>query len=329
MARKPRIELEGGLYHIIARGNNRQAIFHSEDDYRKFLSLLSLQKQKLGFYLYSYCLMTNHVHLLIERQAETVGRIMLRVLTGYSQYYNRKYRKVGHVFQGRHKAVLCQSDKYLGELVRYIHLNPVRAKMVRKAEKYPWSGQRAYLGMEPSGMVDVDPVLRLFGAKKKKARENFAVYVAAGAKLGHQEQYYMASESGILGSEEFVDETIHRLGEKSRRREVRHRQNEDTRDFNSDALIDAVETVCGLPNDQFCGQGKSSRTMLAKEALIVSGKRIGVKMTTLAELTGLSVASISRRHDAAMQKLRENKEFAMIVDDVIAFYQMAIRNVKT
>jgi len=90
MARRPRLEVKGGLYHIIARGNNRQAIFHSPEDHKKFLSLLAIQKQKLPFYLYAYCVMTNHFHLLIERQADAIGRIMLRVLTGYASYYNRK-----------------------------------------------------------------------------------------------------------------------------------------------------------------------------------------------------------------------------------------------
>ena len=166
MARKPRLELEGGLYHVITRGNDRQDIFHSSEDHRKFLSLLAAQKQLTSFFLYAYCLMTNHVHLLIERQAETVGKIMQRVLTGYSQYYNRKYKHVGHVFQGRHKSILCQSEVYLAELVRYIHLNPVRAKMVAVAEDYPYSSQRAYLNREPNGIVDVDPVLRHFGPVK-------------------------------------------------------------------------------------------------------------------------------------------------------------------
>src|SRR5262245_4110519 len=139
MPRKPRVEVEGGLYHVIARGNNRQTIFHSDDDHKKFLTQLAAQKAKLPFYLYSYCLMSNHFHLLMERQGDAVGRIMQRILTGYSQYYNRKYRKMGHVFQSRYKAILCQSDTYLAELVRYIHLNPVRAKMVRKAEHYQYS----------------------------------------------------------------------------------------------------------------------------------------------------------------------------------------------
>lgn len=87
MARKPRVELEGGLYHVIVRGNARQDIFHSREDHLKFISLLEKAKHKVGFFLYAYCLMTNHLHLLIERRSETVGRIMQRVLTGYSQYY--------------------------------------------------------------------------------------------------------------------------------------------------------------------------------------------------------------------------------------------------
>jgi REP element-mobilizing transposase RayT len=104
MARKPRIEIEGGLYHVITRGNDRQAIFHSPDDHSKFLSLLASSKDRLPFFLYAFCLMTNHVHLLIERKAATIGRVMHRLLTGYSQYYNRKYRTIGHVLQGRHRA---------------------------------------------------------------------------------------------------------------------------------------------------------------------------------------------------------------------------------
>ena len=98
------MEVEGGLYHVNTRGNDRQDIFHSAADYQKFLLLLGKQKERSLVYLYAYCLMTNHLHLLIERQAETVGKIMQRVLTGYSQYYNRKYKHVGHVFRADDEA---------------------------------------------------------------------------------------------------------------------------------------------------------------------------------------------------------------------------------
>ena len=137
MAREPRIEIEGGLYHVITRGNNRQVTFNSDDDCFKLSSLVETQKARLPFFLYAYCLMPNHIHLLIERRQDAMSRIMHRVLTGYSQHWNRRYRRVGHLLQGRYKAIPGQTDQYLGELVTCIHLNPVRAKMVRKAEDYP------------------------------------------------------------------------------------------------------------------------------------------------------------------------------------------------
>lgn len=316
MARHPRAEVEGGLYHIIARGNNRQLIFRSDEDHKKFLSLLAVQKEKLGFYLYAYCLMSNHFHLALERQSEPVGRIMQRVLTGYSQYYNRKHRKVGHVFQGRHKAILCQSDMYLGELVRYIHLNPVRAKMVRKAERYPWSSQRAYLGIEPPGIVDVDPVLRLFGARKARARENFAGFIAAGARLGHQEQFYSASEGCILGSEEFVDLTIHRVWGSDRRGSKRPNR----REFDARLLLTSVEKVFGLSREDFLGRTKRPEAVRAKEALILTGRELGASMRVLAEITGLDDSTVSRRYDAARQRSKDDEAVRTSMKKVISRY---------
>jgi len=214
MARKPRVELEGGLYHIITRGNNRQLIFGSDDDdYLKLLSLLAQQKAKLPFYFYAYCLMPNHIHLLVERREDPISRVMHRVLTGYSQYYNRKYRKVGHLLQGRYKAILCQSDQYLAELVRYIHLNP-SARVHRVQHKPDDCCSGKLRACEPSWRaLDIEPVLRHFGATKKLARERFGVFVRAGMKLGHREEFYRAEEGRILGSEEFVQETKNRVGE--------------------------------------------------------------------------------------------------------------------
>ncbi|CAN5407637.1 hypothetical protein BH20ACI2_BH20ACI2_14260 [soil metagenome] len=198
MARRVRVEVEGGLYHVTTRGVDRQDIFHCPEDHEKFLSLLGSQKSKVPFYLYAYCLMTNHIHLLIERMTDDIGRIMQRVLTGYAQYYNRRYRRSGHVLQGRHKAILCQSDAYLTELVRYIHLNPVRANMVRSPEDYAYSSHRAYIAIEPAGIVDTDPVLRHFAVRKSLAIERFVQHVEAGIKLGHQDKLY-ATECGMLG----------------------------------------------------------------------------------------------------------------------------------
>ena len=318
MARKARAEVEGGLYHVITRGNNRRQIFDSPADYEKFLSLLAVQKVRLPFFLYAYCLMTNHVHLLIERRADPIGRIMHRVLTGYSQYYNRRYRRVGHLLQGRHKAILCQSDRYLSELVRYIHLNPVRAKMVDKPEEYPYSGHRSYLGLEPARIVDVDPVLRHFGAKKKLAREAYRQFVAAGMKLGHQEEFYLADEGRILGTEEFVDATIHRIGETTARRADRMTLDEE---FNAEALIGAVEEFCRIPRADFCSSAKSPAAVRAREMLVLIGCELGASLKMLSEITGLSSSTVSRRHDAAKFKVRENEETSKLAASIRKEYR--------
>ena len=264
MARKPRVEVPGGLYHIVTRGNDRRDIFHSSDDYQKLLDLLAKQKAKTGFFLYAYCLMTNHLHLLIERQAETIGNIMQRVLTGYSQYYNRRYKHVGHVFQGRHKAILCESQTYLTKLVRYIHLNPVRARMVTAPEEYRYSSHRAYIGVEPAGLVDVDPVLRHFGSKREAAVGNFLEFM--GMPITDDESIYSSAENDVLGSEEFVDANIHRLGTT----DVRpvSRSPEQTLLFNAECLITAAEAVFRIPRHEFSGPGKDKRSIMAKELLI-------------------------------------------------------------
>lgn len=298
MARKARLEVEGGLYHVITRGNDRQDIFHSEEDFQKFIALLAAQKQKVPFFLYAWCLMTNHIHLLIERRAATVGRIMQRVLTGYSQWYNRRYRHIGHVFQGRHKAILCDSDAYLAELVSYIHLNPVRAKMVERPEDYPYSSHREYLGLAPAGVTDVDPLLRRFGHTREIAIERFREHVAASIGIKYPKHLDSPAEARILGSEEFVDATIHRMGELT----VGSKKKADS-EFDADALTSAVEAVLGLPRDQFLGPDKNARSVMAKDILILTATDLGATVTELARIINIDSTNVGRRADAARAKL--------------------------
>ena len=321
MARKSRIELEGGLYHVIARGNDRQNIFHSREDQQKFISLLEKAKSKLGFYLYSYCLMTNHLHLLIERRSETIGRTMQRVLTGYSQYYNKRYHKVGHVFQGRHKSILCQSDPYLTKLVRYIHLNPVKANMVASADEYEFSSHRAYLGIEPYGVVDVDPVLRRFGPQKKRAHERYAAFMLAAIDEPDDDiAAFYAGQGGIIGSEEFVDETIHRMGEVDKWAS-KHR---DVTPFDAEILLSVIEEVFEMQREVFFGKGKNSRIIMAKEALLLIGKESGASITEMSKIVGLDQSNASRRYDAARSKTESNIDFAAKKQRVWGLYRERI-----
>ena len=321
MARRMRIEVEGGLYHVITRGVGRQDIFHDEQDFAKFLGLMAAQKLKVPFYLYAYCLITNHIHLLIERRVDDIGRIMQRLLTGYAQYYNRRYRRVGHVFQGRHKAILCQSDPYLGELVRYIHLNPVRARMVGRPEQYPYSSHREYVGLDPGKMVDVDPVLRRFGPEPLVARQRFADHVAAAMGMGSQASFY-ASECGILGSDEFIDSVIHRIGEHDvhaaarRRKELKAAQGCDIH-----ILLELVEKRLQIPKAEICSRGKSPHLVFAKEVLIVGARRLGTSLAEVSDVLGINASSISRRYDAARTRMKDDERMTAEVEKVVSEYR--------
>jgi putative transposase len=305
MPRKPRIEIPGGLYHVISRGNNRKKVFRCRDDYIKFAITLQTQKSKLPFYLYAYCFMPNHLHLLVEMQEDPISRIMQRVLTSYSQYHNRKYGKIGHVFQGRYKSILCQSDQYLGELVRYIHLNPVRAKMVARADDYEFSGHRAYLGLDASGLVDAGPVLRHFGGTKRRAVEVYERFVEAGIGQKSREEYYRAVEGRVLGSEEFQKEVTHRVGE--------HRATLDQGiRVTIDELINAAERVSGLKPEELCGNSKIRGIVAVREAVIVLGRRCGIPGRDVADALRVDPSVVTKRIEAARSREIENPEIAKL-----------------
>src|SRR4030043_662289 len=182
MARKPRIEFEGAFYHVITRGNQRQKVFKDRDDFLKYLEILSNYKIRYKYFLYAFVLMYNHVHLLIETQEIPLSKILQGINQSYTTYFNRKYKTVGHLFQGRYKAILCDRDAYLLSLIKYIHLNPMRAKIAKAAEDYRWSSHLIYCGKEKSEIVDTDRVLRMFSEDKSRARKLYRAYIGDGVE---------------------------------------------------------------------------------------------------------------------------------------------------
>src|SRR5215510_11894108 len=165
MARRPRVLVPGLLYHVIARGNQRQPTFLTDLDFRAYLTRLTAYRKRYGVSLLAYCLMPNHVHLLARTSEPPLSKFMQGLQQSYTQWFNRVHGKVGHLFQGRYKAIVCDRDEYLTTLVRYIHLNPVRAGLVEQPDAYPYSGHRAYLAGEAMGPIDSDPVLGMLGGR--------------------------------------------------------------------------------------------------------------------------------------------------------------------
>lgn len=145
---------DGLIYHVIDRGNNRQDVFHKQDDFQAFLQALSDLKERKPFALYGYCLLNNHFHLLIRPQDASISRIMQSLLVSHTQRYHKHYRSGGHVWQGRFKSPVIQNDEHLLTVLRYIEANPLRAKIVDRAEDYPWSSYSSHGLGEANELVD-------------------------------------------------------------------------------------------------------------------------------------------------------------------------------
>jgi len=213
--RKPRIEYPGALSHVIARGNQRQNVFLDAGDHVRYLKLLGEHLEGRGFVLYAYCLMSNHVHLLIEQQSEyPLSKYMQRLQSAYTSFFNRKHGKSGHLFQGRYKAILVDKDSYLMELVRYIHLNPQRAGM-DKADAYPWTSHRQYIGKDrdPLAPVKTATVLPMFSKIKPIARRKYLAFMKEKHPQGKWNKFYDLRDGRILGDEEFEQEAYEKVGE--------------------------------------------------------------------------------------------------------------------
>lgn len=198
MARQLRPLAPGLLYHVIARGNQRRKVFLGEEDFNAYRERLARYRRRYGVVVHAYCLMPNHVHLLVETGSAPLSRFMQGVQQSYTQFFNRAHRKVGHAFQGRYKAIVCERDRYLTALVRYIHLNPVRAGLVKVPSAYRHSGHGAYLAGRGDEVVDPRPVLGVLGGTSAYRR-----FVADGMGQRHEPDYYQVDEQSFLGSEGF------------------------------------------------------------------------------------------------------------------------------
>jgi len=205
MARPLRIEYAGALYHVTARGNRQEDIFYSDIDRKAFLEVLAQVVERFNWLVHAYCLMDNHYHLLIETPDGNLSKGMRQLNGVYTQTSNRNNNHVGHVFQGRYKAILVQKDSYLLELARYIVLNPVRARMVKNAKAWPWSSYRDTAGYRvPPQWLSVEWLLTAFAKITSNAQQHYQEFVAGGKN--QPSPWEQLRNQVFLGSEQFVDD---------------------------------------------------------------------------------------------------------------------------
>ncbi|MDD4915906.1 MAG: transposase [Methylococcales bacterium] len=203
MARQLRIELSGGLYHVTSRGNRQEAIYFEDADCLAWLALLGNVCRRFNWICHAYCQMTNHYHLVLETPEANLSRGMRQLNGVYTQYVNRTYSRVGHVFQGRYKAILVEKDSYLLALARYVVLNPVRAGMVSHPADWPWSSFPGMIDQEKApAWLQTDWLLAQFGRDRQAAMRSYVDFVLAGQGLpgiweGLRRQIYLGNDAFI------------------------------------------------------------------------------------------------------------------------------------
>lgn len=219
MTRPLRIEFAGAVYHITSRGNARENIFIDREDRRLFLSLLEDVKERYNWLWYGYCLMSNHYHLLIETPDGNLSRGMRQLNGVYTQGFNKRHGRTGHIFQGRFKAILVQKESYLLEVCRYVVLNPVRAGLVSYPEEWKWSSYLATMGMvEKPKFLCSDWILAQLGHDMVTARKAYRDFVITGIK---KESPWKDLKGGtFLGKENFIEEVKEFLKGKERIKEI-------------------------------------------------------------------------------------------------------------
>ena len=280
MARRPRLFAAGVLYHVIVRGNQRQKTFTAESDYQAYIERLARYRKKYDYVLHAYCLMPNHVHLLVESSEQPLAKFMQGLQQSYSQYFNLRHRKTGHVFEGRYKAILCQKDQYLLQLIRYIHLNPVRAGMVRSPERYRYSGDHVYLQGKATETIDPATVLSMLGGKQAYRR-----FVQDGLSEGHKEEYYAVEDQRFLGAEGFGARLLKKETGLSGKKLTRRSIETVARELAKLLKVD-VQALCSPDR----GWAISKARTIAAYVLV---RRLGYRLSDVAAYFGRDMATLA------------------------------------
>lgn len=316
MPRKSRIDCPGALHHIIARGIERRKIFNDDQDRESLIERLGTILEQTGTECYAWALIPNHFHLLLRTGSVPVATVMRRLLTGHAVSFNRRHRRSGHLFQNRYKSILCQEDAYMMELVRYINLNPLRAKLIADMsalDKYPYCGHAVVMGSCNQAWQNSHVVLRKFGKTAGAARKRYRSFVEKGIKYGKRNDLtggglirsaggwtavkalrsadaHEKSDERILGDGAFVERILSESQEALDRRYSLIAEGVTVSD-----VADHVALVLGIAPEQVWQPGKFKQQVIARSLLCYwSVHELGESMTALGKRLGISTAAVSK-----------------------------------
>jgi len=316
MPRQARLDIPGALHHVMVRGINKSAIFQDDQDRAKFLERLGQTVTEGKCSVYAWVLMGNHAHILFKSGKDGISAVMRKLLTWYALYFNRRHHRTGHLFENRYKSILCDEDNYLLALVRYIHLNPLRAKIIQTMEqldRYPWSGHRAIMGKTDSAWMGVNSVLAQFGGAKKKARAEYRRFVREGVDQGkipeltggglirshggwsavlsmRRKKQKEEADERILGSGDFVY-AILKEAEEKQLRQLKMKRSGST-------IADIIREECrkGRISVEELRQGNRRRGVCETRLTIArrSREELGLSGAEIARQLGVNTSSINR-----------------------------------
>ncbi len=312
MARQLRIEYEGAFYHITSRGNQRGNIYWDDKDREEFKRILKRTKEIYGYFLHAYVLMDNHYHLLIETPHANIKQIMQNINTSYTVYVNRRHHRFGHLFQGRYKAFIVDKGSYLLELGRYIHLNPVRAAVVRIPEDYRWSSYREYLQEERhQTIVDTDDTLYSFSKKRAIAVSKYREFVNAGIS---NESPLKDAVGSILGNETFKERVIKYLKGVPDKTEIPEIRKIETK-HNIGDIVGVIAKYYGVREEDLIKRKKATegqRKIAMYLCKTLSGRKnieVGRKFGVTLQAVTNAIRDIERRRD---RDRKLNKEIMLL-----------------
>lgn len=299
MARPLRLEYPGALYHVTSRGNAQADIFCCDDDREHFVALLGDEVRQQQWICYAWCLMDNHYHFLVETPEANLSRGMQRLNGRYTQSFNRRHERVGHVFQGRYKAILVEKDAHLLELCRYIVLNPVRAGMVKEVGEWCWSSHHEVLGERPaSGWLADDALLGLFSTRREEARARYARFVADG--VAGSSPWNQLRGQVYLGGDEFLTASRERVEQLSMDRDIPSAQQHPERPDSARVLAD-VASAYGVKVEEVLDRRSHRKAYRAGVYLLRRACNMSLK-----EVAGLADISIGRV--SQIQRLMSDEE---------------------
>ena len=309
MARPLRVEYPGAFYHVMHRGNAGEDIFKSIRDREIFLEYFAKAVERFGIKIHTYCLMTNHYHMLIETPQSNLSQAIKWINVSYAAYFNRKRSRSGHLFQGRFKSILVDADEYLKPLSRYIHLNPMRAKIVNVLAEYKWSSYPAFIGkIKPPDWLETDWLLSIFGKKRNLAAKSYQAFVEKVDFTSLENPAKELTGGFILGSVEFVDwvkETF--LSKRSAEKEITQLKELKPR-VTPDKIISVVCDEMNCDRDLILQKGRK-KNLIRDMAIYLARGLTGESGVELGRYFGsICGAGITSRYNQIAKEIQRNRK---------------------